>query len=332
MKYIVGVDLGGTKIATALFDTSTQLLRKMRVLTEPRDGADAVIARINDSIRALLSGAKADADDLAGVGIASPGPLNTRTGVVNFAALLDWHDVPLRDRIHHELGVPVWLENDANAAGLGECHYGAGRGARGMVYVTISTGIGGGIIIDRRIYRGWHDSAGEFGHICIEPGGRSCRCGNRGCLQAYASGPALAEIARERLAATGRSSAILDLAGGVPDRINALILEQAALQGDPTAIALWNEMGARLGLGLSILVQLFDPELIVIGGGLSKAWPLFRDSTLDTIRQHIYKMLADDLRIMPATLGDEAGLYGAAALVFEKLGIVMPASEQNVSS
>jgi glucokinase len=255
---------------------------------------------------------------VAGIGIASPGPLNIRTGVINFAALLGWHNVPLRDRISRELGVPVWLENDANAAGLGECHYGAGRNVSNMVYVTISTGIGSGIIVNRHIYHGRHDSAGEFGHICIEPEGRSCSCGRRGCLQAYASGAFLAGIARERLAALGKPSLILDLVGGVPERIDALILEKAARQGDPTAIAIWNEMGVRLGHGFSILVQLFDPELIVIGGGLSKAWSLFSDSALKTIRQHTYQILADDLKIVPAELGDEAGLYGAMAVALEQ--------------
>lgn len=321
-KYIVGVDIGGTKIAVGLFDASPRLLQKARILTRPQDGIDAVISRITGSIHGLFSGMSANINEAAGIGVAAPGPLNTRQGIVNFAALLDWRDVPLRDLIQRKMGGPVLLEKDTNAAAFGECCYGAGRKVSNMIYVTISTGIGGGIIINRRIYRGRHDFAGEFGHICIEPRGRLCRCGCRGCLQAYASGTALAEIAREKLAARGgKRSAVLELVRGNLDRVDAVVLNKAARQGDSLAIELWNEMGTRLGRGFSILAQLFDPDLIVIGGGLTNAWPLFRDSTLNTIRRHAYKIFLDDLRIITAALGGEAGLYGAAALILEKLGL-----------
>lgn len=312
-KYVIGVDLGGTKIATALCDTECNIVSRIKVDTGASEGTQKVLHRIKESINLVVAQSGIPLSRMAGIGLSSPGPLNVSEGVVICAATLGWYNIPVRQLIYDEFKIPVYLENDCNAAALGEKWLGAGRGYDNLIYITVSTGIGSGIIIDRKIYHGKHDTAGEFGHICIEYGGRKCSCGNKGCLEAYSSGTAIAMIARECLV-KNMKSAIPDFAKGDIGNIDCLAVEKAAYEGDELALKIWHQAGVKLGHGISILMQLFDPDIVVIGGGVSKAWDLFCEPMLDGIRRNTYKLISDDMKIVRAQLGNDAGVLGAAMI------------------
>ena len=302
-EYLIGVDLGGTKILTAVVHCSNRIIAKVKADTEANFGADHVIKKINESIYKAMELSNISQNQVAGIGICSPGPLSVSEGTVLYVATLGWNNVPIRRLIHDEFKIPVFLENDCNAAAFAELCLGAGRGYKDIVYVTISTGIGSGIIINKEIYHGKHDAAGEFGHICVEENGRKCSCGNLGCLQAYASGTSIAEIYMENY-------------GGVSN-VDCQQVEKAAYNGDVQALKIWRQAGEKLGQGVSIMLMLLDPELIIIGGGVSKAWSLFYGHMVNEIKKHTYKMISDDLSIVPAQLGEDAGVLGAAIIALK---------------
>lgn len=311
--YVVGLDIGGTKLAAGLFDLNLKEISFIKCDTEAFRGGQVVVENCKAIVHQILEKSGISRDRVASIGINSPGPLDIHTGIVTYVETIGWKNIPIRSIMEEEFNVPVVLENDANAAALAENMLGAGEGTENMIYITVSTGVGSGIILDKKLYRGSHDAAGEFGHICIVPGGRPCGCGNRGCLQAYASGTALVKAARAGITA-GENSAILLKAGGIPEKIHALQVEEAAKEDDAFAIKLWEEMGYHLGLGISILVQLFDPERIVIGGGMSRAWDLFYCPMMESVRSNTYEVLSENLQVIPALLGDKAGVFGAATL------------------
>jgi len=311
--YVVGLDIGGTKLAAGLFDLNLKEISFIKCDTEAFRGGQVVVENCKAIVHQVLEKSGISRDRVASIGISSPGPLDTHTGIVTYVETIGWKNVPIRSIMEEEFNVSVVLENDANAAALAENVRGAGEGTKNMIYITVSTGVGSGIILEKKLYRGSHDAAGEFGHICIVPGGRPCGCGNRGCLQSYASGTALANAARAGITA-GENSAILLKAGGIPEKIHAFQVEEAAKENDAFAIKLWEEMGYHLGLGISILVQLFDPDRIVIGGGMSRAWDLFYGSMMESVRSNTYEVLSENLQVVPALLGDKAGVFGAATL------------------
>ena len=322
-NYIVGIDLGGTKILTARCDRRGQVLAQTRIPTEAESGPDAVIARIFDTVKEVMEGC--DPAHLIGVGIGAPGPLDVATGVL-FAPpnLPGWTAVPLRDilgqwlRDHYGRPVRVEVGNDANAAALGEYLFGVGAqrpGLRHMVYMTVSTGIGGGIISDGRLLLGRRGMAGEVGHMTIDVNGPRCKCGNIGCLEILAAGPAIAH-AGTGLVASGRGPILSRLVGGEPDRVTAELVEDAARQGDPDACALLGQVGHYLGVGVVNLIHLFNPELVCIGGGVSKAGALIFDPLRATVDALAMAPMREGVSIVPALLGDQIGVLGAAALLF----------------
>lgn len=319
-RYIIGVDLGGTKIATALCDSDCNILSKVKIETVSSDGEQSVIQRIKDSIYQVAELSGVSLHKVSGIGISSPGPLSISKGIVIFVATLGWNNVPIRQLIYDEFKVPTYLENDCNAAAYGEKWLGAGRGYDNLIYITVSTGIGSGIIIDRKIHHGKHDAAGEFGHICIESDGRRCSCGNKGCLQTYSSGTAIAQTAREIISQAVKSK-ILDYSKNGVNGIDCLSVEKAAYEGDEYARNIWDQAGSKLGHGISILMQMYDPDIVVIGGGVSKAWDLFYSPMINAIKEHTYKLISDDMVIIPAQLGDDAGVLGAAMVVLKEQGL-----------
>ncbi len=317
-EYVIGVDLGGTKIATVICDFKCNIIAQVKVDTRAKEGVSKVVQRIKDTVYKVIEMAGVTVDNLAGICISSPGPLNTKKGVVLSVATLGWENIPISKIISDEFNVPVYLENDANVAAYGEKCFGAGIGCKDLIYITVSTGVGSGIIINNKIYHGKHDSSGEFGHICIERGGKKCSCGNNGCLQAYASGTAIADIAKEEVR-RNRDSKILNYSNNCIEHISCLSVEKAAIEKDNTALKIWTMAGINLGHGISILMQMFDPEMVIIGGGVSNAWDLFYPDMMDTIRLHTYKLIFEDCAVVRAKLGANAGALGAAMIAVDNL-------------
>lgn len=321
-RAVIGIDLGGTKIGTALIDSEGNVIAYDYRETRAEAGREAVVERMLAGARQVIAEAEATPSQVAAVGVGAPGPLNVTKGVVVAPPNLPgWERVPLKQLIEEGLGIATFLENDANAAALGEHRFGAGRGVEHMIYVTVSTGIGGGLILDGELYHGDSGMAGEIGHITILPYGPLCGCGNRGCLEALASGTAIARQARERVA-HGVPTRIADLAGGDPERITAKLVADAADQGDVEAQEILDEAMYYLGIGMANLVNLFNPQMIVIGGGLANLGePLF-ESVQRAIDRRAFRTQAQAVRVVRAALGDKVGVLGAAAVALARIGAV----------
>lgn len=311
-QLLVGVDLGGTQIRALLADAHGRKLGRASTLTRPGEGPEAVIQRIEETVREAVG--NIPWHRVQGIGVGAPGPVDASAGlVVDPPNLPGWRDVPLRRIMADIFGLPVCLGNDANLAALAERRYGAGVGVDNMVYMTISTGIGGGIIAGGELLLGARGLAGEIGHQTLVDDGPLCACGKRGHLEALASGPAIARVAQEE-AAGGRDNRILQLAGGVIDAIDARLVAQAADEGDPTAQAIIRQAATYVGIGLANVCNVLNPELIVIGGGVSSIGDLLFDTVRETVASRA--MLGNrQVRIVPAALGDDVVLLGAVALV-----------------
>lgn len=316
-RYVIGVDLGGTKIFTALAGLDGEVLAEVKVQTKAEEGQDRVIARIVGSCRYVCEKAGVLTGQVTAVAVGTPGPLDTKRGLVYTAPNLKWRDVPLKALLEEALGLPVFLDNDANLAALGEHTYGAGRGARDMVLITVGTGVGGGLILNGGLYRGAADGAGEVGHMVICPDGPPCGCGNRGCLEALASGTALARQALE-LIERGGGAGILSVAGGKRNAVDAGAVSAAAAAGDAEAIALLAEAGRYLGIGVANIANLLNPELVVIGGGVAVSGDLLIDAARREAERAVMAPERSPMRIVKAGLGGRAGLLGAVALALEK--------------
>ncbi|MHB8157167.1 MAG: ROK family protein [Desulfocucumaceae bacterium] len=314
-KCVVGVDLGGTKIYTALADSRGRILAEVKAPTCAAEGPEAVIKRIVETV-GRVRGFAPTAVPIA-LGIGSPGPLDRAAGVVYSSPNLPgWTDMPLRDSLEEATGIRVLLDNDANLGALGEYYYGAGQGARNMVYVTVSTGIGGGLILDGHIYRGAGGGAGEIGHTVLVPGGPLCACGRSGCLEALSSGTAIADRARE-LVAAGRGKAILREAGGSPGDITSISVARAAWANDPEAKEIIAAAGLYLGMGMASLINILNPERLVLGGGALEAGRLFWDSMISELSARALGPALRDVQVIKSGLGGKAGLMGAVALALE---------------
>ncbi|MCY3712847.1 MAG: ROK family protein [Gemmatimonadetes bacterium] len=313
--YLLGHDIGGTKLAVTVADRNGKILHKIRRPTEAERGPRAVVASLVDMSREAMARTALAPEDLAGVGVSCGGPLDTETGVV-FAPpnLPGWDEVPLKAWLESALSLPVFVENDANASALAEWSFGAGRGCRHMVYMTMSTGIGGGIILDGRLYRGPGDTAGEVGHMTIVENGPVCGCGKRGCLEALCSGPSIARRAREK-AQAAPDSRMVDLAGGDPARIMAETVMDAARQDDPAAREIVDETARYMAVGLGNIVNILNPEVIVIGTILVKAQDLLLEPIRAYLRRETWPRVYDTVRVVPAGLGDEVGDLAAIAVI-----------------
>ncbi|RKO65813.1 ROK family protein [Desulfofundulus salinus] len=315
-ELVAAVDLGGTKIYTALADQSGRVLAEVMVPTRPWEGAGAVIGRIVDTVDQVLKQAGEQGPPLV-LGIGAPGPLNAATGVVYQAPNLGWYDVPLKELLEERLGIPVAVDNDANLGALGEYVYGAGRGEEEMVYITVSTGIGGGLVLQGRLYHGAGYGSGEIGHMTIDPDGPRCGCGNYGCLEAMASGTAMAREAR-RLVESGGGRAILEAAGGDVDAITARAVARAASTGDGEARQIIESAGRALGIGVANVINLLNPALVVLGGGAMQVGPLLWETMEGEVYRRAWAPARRQVRLVPAELGGRSGLMGAVALALQK--------------
>jgi glucokinase len=313
-ELFLGIDLGGTKIVAGLVDREGQIVASHHCQTEAQEGQDAVVHRLVEAAAQLLTAEGISRHQVAAIGVVAPGPINARSGVVTLPPNLPgWHDVPLAELIQEELGLPTRLENDANAAALAEHRFGAGRGSEHMVYVTVSTGIGGGFILGGRLYTGATGGAAEIGHTTVLASGPLCGCGNRGCLEALAAGSAIAREARERVQ-RGVATLIADLSAGDLENISAKLVAQAAEQGDWEAGDILNQAMAYLGLGMANLVNLLNPELLVIGGGLTKMGERLFGPVRRAIDLRAFATTARAVELRRAQLGDDVGILGAAAV------------------
>jgi glucokinase len=314
--YYLGLDLGGTKILTGLADSEGNIITRSRRDTEAELGEDKIIENMIATIEDVLEKSGVKREQIITLGIGSPGPLDSKKGIIIENANLPWKNVALVEKIESALGIKTLLQNDANAAALGEKWFGAGKNVDNMVYITISTGIGGGAIIERELFTGVNDNACEIGHTVIDPNGPLCGCGNHGCLEAFSSGTSIGKRAKEA-AAAGKSKEMLELADNIVDDIDAVICAQAAYQGDQVAKNIFKNAGYHLGIGLGNIVNTFNTEMIILGGGVMKAADLFLDEAIKTMEDIALAGSLEMVTVKEAELGSDIGLKGAIAVAME---------------
>lgn len=313
-RTVIGVDLGGTNLRTALLSPAGDVLARHKEATHASEGWEKVVARLIDDINHQRENALRKGLDVIAAGVGAPGVIHVDKGIVvkspNFP---DWNNVPLKEHLEKALGIPVYIENDANAAALGEQWRGAGRDIGSMILLTLGTGVGGGIILDNKIWHGADGMAGEIGHMTLIPEGRPCSCKNVGCLEMYASARGIVQSYRE--AAAQQSDA-----GTTPGKqITSEEIYALARGGNAIAAGVMKNMGRMLGIGIANLINIFNPERIVIGGGVKDAWPLFIDSVREEIMRRAFEVPARRTEIVPSLLGDDAGMVGAAAVALRTI-------------
>ena len=314
-RWIAGVDIGGTNLRAGMVPfAGGEPAVVMSGSTRAGEGAGRVVARVAGMIRAAMEAVGAGDGGVAGVGVGVPGPLDRERGIVIQTPNLGWREVPLRDMVAHRLGLPVAVDNDANCAAYGEWWLGAGRGADRLIGLTLGTGIGGGIVLGGEIYHGASDAAGEAGHMSVHLDGRRCACGSRGCVEAYASGPAIAARAIEGLGAAGDTS-LASLVAEDADLITAEAVCDAAAAGDGYASRILEETARILAVAVANLVHLFNPDVVVIGGGVAAAGDLIFSPLRSEVRRRAFRSASDVCRIVPAEFPETAGIIGAAAVL-----------------
>jgi glucokinase len=316
---LLGIDLGGTKILTSVINSQGEMLSRDHSITPAAKGPEGVIQAIQASAERTLEGASLTMDRISAVGIGAPGLADTETGILYTSPNLPgWKDVPLRDILQEKFKKRAFLINDANAAALGEHYFGAAKGISHFIYVTISTGIGGGIIVDGKVLNGARGLAGEIGHMTIADEGPACHCGNRGCWEALASGTALAKAAR-KLIETGADTTMLSLADGKIDRVTAQTAQSAAEKGDSVANQLIRKVAYYFGVGVANLINIFNPEMIVIGGGLSNMGARLFKPAHKVVQERAFHRAYRTVRFVKTALGRNSGVLGAAAFAFDEM-------------
>ncbi|HHW11091.1 MAG TPA: ROK family protein [Firmicutes bacterium] len=314
-RYVIGCHLQSTELIVGLYDLVGRLLYSESHSKLPADTPEMVVDRIRTGMYNLLAKAEVDIKKVEGMGVAAPGPLDAENGVLYTPPnMLGWHNVPLKQMLEQATGVPVFVDKDGNAAAVGEVWFGKGKGVRNLIFIIVDDGIGAGIVVHGQLYRGSNTGAGEIGHITIDLDGPRCSCGNYGCLEAIASGFALVRKAGEAIRRGATSQ--------LTPHLNNITLSQlltAADAGDKLACDLLEECGRLLGIAIANVVNMYNPELIVLGGKLIQHSPLVFHRAQELAHNRAFSVLAEKVRIIPATLGDKYLLAGAAALVFTHL-------------
>ena len=318
---VIGVDVGGTKVAAGVVESGGKILYRARVPMVCDHGAAAALASVTAAIESVLDQLPQPRDptwQIHGIGICSPGPLNPKIGVVlNPPNLPCWRDYPLAAELARIYRVPVKVDNDANAAGLAEGLWGASRGYRNIFYATIGTGIGTAIVMDGHIYHGRTGAAAEGGHLSIDYRGPRCGCGKQGCIEALASGPAIARRARTKLG-EGRHSSLLELAGGNIERVTSELVGQASSSGDMLAREVIEETVQLLAFWLGNVIDLLEPDVILIGGGVASMLKPYFAQIKNRLPACCLNQGCTEIPLLPASYGEDAGLAGAAALCFQR--------------
>jgi glucokinase len=307
-KYCFGIDIGGTTVKCGLFTVQGEVLDKWEIPTRTEDNGDHILADVAETVLQKLQEKGIDKESVAGVGIGIPGPVNDN-GEVSRAVNLHWGYKNIKKELGDMTGLEVEAGNDANVAALGELWQGGGRGYRSLLMVTLGTGVGGGVIINEKIVAGAHGAAGEIGHAHVEDNmTERCNCGNYGCLEQYTSATGIVRLAKEALAGSDQPSLLRE------GEVTSKAVFDAVKQGDALAIQIAERFGKYLGTALSTYVCVFDPEIIVIGGGVSKAGPVLLEYVVPNYQKHAFPS-CHDTKFALATLGNDAGIYGAAKMV-----------------
>ena len=319
-KHVVGIDIGGTKLATVVADKTGHILGKVRKPTLSEKGPEYAIDLLFDMVREVVSQVGLEQKAISAIGVSCGGPLDTKTGIVYSPPNLPgWDALPLKARLESEFQVPVTIENDANASALAEFRFGGGRGYNAVLYMTMSTGIGGGIVIDGQVYHGANDSAGEVGHQILLPNGPRCGCGKQGCLEALCSGPAIARRAQtaiqKQLEDEKSSTAMLTLADGRIENVKSEHVLAAARTGDALALELVQETAYYMGWGIANLVNILNPDIVLLGTIAVAAGDLLLNPIRETVSRFAMTRPAEVVNIAPAQLGDALGDLAAVALV-----------------
>jgi glucokinase len=309
----IGVDVGGTKIAALRVAPDGVVVARATRRT-PADDEAATLAALDDAVEQVRAAA------VVAIGVGAAGLVDVARGALLSSPNLSWRDVPLRERLRETFALPVTVDNDATAGAWAEYRLGASRGVADSLFVGVGTGIGGGFVQQGRLVRGAHGFAGEIGHVIVEPDGPVCGCGNRGCWEQVASGPAIARAGRAAVAARP-DSAIASLASGDPELVTGALVTEAALAGDGPAVAILGEVGRRLGEGVAGLVNTLDPSIVVIGGGAAEAGDLLLEPLRAAYRATVEGVdVRPEVPIVPASLGNDAGAVGAALLALDAVG------------
>lgn len=317
-KVVIGVDVGGTKIAAGIVDVGGNVLHSVRQPTDTRH-TQASLDSIANTVQQLITEHGIARQDILGVGLGIPGLVDPQRGIGIASVNLNWRDVPVVEGIQQRLHLPCQIENDVRAAALGEARFGAGQDIEDLIYLSIGTGIAATVLLGRKVYRGINGIAGEIGHAVVDPDGPLCKCGTRGCFEAVASGPAIANRAKE-LASSYPGSLLATIHRGNLDSLNAVQVFESARQGDGCALEILDQVGGYIAFTLQFLILAYDPQAIILGGGVSLAGDLFLEPILKHLRNQAKDswLLAKALHpglIRLAALGEQSGIIGAAALV-----------------
>ncbi|UZW13547.1 ROK family protein [Clostridium pasteurianum] len=307
-EYVIGIDLGGTKISGALSDVDGNVLSQYTISTNAFEGEEVVLKRIISVIEKVLSDGEKVPEDIKTIGIGSPGPLDAQKGIIITTPNLPFKNFKLVDPIKEKFKIPTYLDNDANVGAIGEFVFGAGQGTKNMIYITVSTGVGGGAILNGQIYRGNTCNALEMGHMTVDKDGPQCNCGNYGCVEALASGTAIGRIAKEAIL-RGEDTILKSY-----ENVTSYEVFQAAKQGDAVASRILDTSLNYLGICVANMITIFDPEMVIIGGGVSKGGDIVFDKVKEVVNTRCFKAMAESCRIVPAGLGTDAGVMGAVAL------------------
>ncbi len=315
-RYAIGIDLGGTYTKLALVDKNGKVRCRTKLPTTDYKSKEALLTAIVAETGAILKKARLSFRDLLGVGIGVPGLVDFERGLVYYLTNVPgWKNVALKKILERKLKVPVLVDNDVNLMALGESRFGAGQGAKDLVCITLGTGVGGGIIIDGRLYRGASSAAGEVGHMPLKEGGLKCNCGSFGCLERYVGNRYIVDEIKSKIK-SGRPTKIRELVKGDLSLITPEIISRAAKKNDALAIDCWRTTGRRIGVTLSGVVNLLNPEKIIIGGGLANAGEVLFKAIRDTVSERALPVSRSAVKIVKAKLGNDAGIIGAAALLF----------------
>jgi len=315
-RFIIGVELETESISVAVMDLMAEILVKKRADIYPLAGEQKIIKRMISLIHEVIDHSDVAKKKIIGIGIAAVGVIDSSKGMVKYAANLGWKNVPLRSLIKKEFNIPVSVGNISNLCALGEHYFGAGQKVKNLVYLHIGLGIGAGIIFDGRIYEGSNGSAGEFGHTTISFNGPHCSCGSRGCLEALASEKAIVHKAIDSIS-KGRKTLIKELVDGNTEAISAEVVTEAAKKGDALSLEIWNEMSEYIGIAIANLVNMYNPEQVIIGGTVAHAGDLLFKPIRKIVKNRALPSPAKVVEIIPSQLGDKASIIGAIALILE---------------
>ncbi|MCM1265302.1 MAG: ROK family protein [Candidatus Gastranaerophilales bacterium] len=309
----IGIDVGGTNVKIALVNEKGSIIYSNSIPTRAEMGYEYTINNMKEAIRDLLKETQSSAKDIEGMGFGFPGQIDCKNGIVRLAPNIPgWVDVPIAEIMEKEFGIPTRVDNDVRCAALGELNFGAGVGCENLICITVGTGIGSGLIINGKLVRGASNAAGEIGHIKLDmTGGPLCGCGDRGCLEAFASGPSIVAMAEEYIKG-GKSTKYRELAN---PEITPYIVSEAAKQGDPVAQRIFTIVGEYIGIGLASVVNLLNPEKIIIGGGVAAAGDILMNPIKETLVKRAMKIAGSTVQVVPAELGNTAGVIGASLLI-----------------